>query len=188
MAETTRIVILGGGPGGYEAALVAADHDADVTIVCNEGLGGNSVLWDCVPSKAMIVSAEAMGWMQSAYRLGVRDTEDEDDIAGTASGDMAAVMDRVQALAEDQSTDITQKVEKAGIRYVQGFGRLTDRETVEVQTADGGRTTIPADIVLIATGSRPRVLPFSEPDGERVFTSRELFSLRELPPRLIVVG
>ena len=58
--DTTRIVILGGGPGGYEAALVAADHGADVTIVCNEGLGGNSVLWDCVPSKAMIVSAEAM--------------------------------------------------------------------------------------------------------------------------------
>ena len=188
MAAATRIVILGGGPGGYEAALVAADHDADVTIVCNEGLGGNSVLWDCVPSKAMIVSAEAMGWMQSAYRLGVRDTEDSDDIAGTAAVDMAAVMDRVQSLAENQSHDITQKVEKAGVRYVQGFGRLTDRETVEVQTSDGATSTIPADIVLVATGSRPRVLPFSDPDSERVFTSRELFSLRELPPRLIVVG
>ena len=67
-----KLVIIGGGPGGYEAALVAADHGADVTVVCNEGLGGNSVLWDCVPSKAMIVSAEAMGWLQSAHRLGVQ--------------------------------------------------------------------------------------------------------------------
>jgi dihydrolipoamide dehydrogenase len=188
MPETTRIVILGGGPGGYEAALVAADNGADVTIVCNEGLGGNSVLWDCVPSKAMIVSAEAMGWMQSAYRLGVRDAEDSDDIAGTACVDMAAVMDRVQTLGQNQSADITSKVEKAGVRYIQGFGRLSGRDAVEVEEADGSTATIPADIVLIATGSRPRVLPYSQPDGERVFTSRELFNLRELPPKLIVVG
>ncbi len=187
-SETTRIVILGGGPGGYEAALVAADHGADVTIVCNEGLGGNSVLWDCVPSKAMIVSAEAMGWMQSAYRLGVRAAEDEDDIAADAAVDMAAVMDRVKGLAEEQSADITRKVEKSGVRYVQGVGRLSGRETVEVQTFDGPTSELPADIILIATGSRPRVLAFSQPDSERVFTSRELFSLRTLPERLIVVG
>jgi NAD(P)H dehydrogenase (quinone) len=67
-----RIVIIGGGPGGYEAALVAAEHGADVTVVSREGLGGNSVLWDCVPSKALIVSAEAVGWLESAHRLGVR--------------------------------------------------------------------------------------------------------------------
>ena len=188
MAETTRIVILGGGPGGYEAALVAADHGADVTVVCNEGLGGNSVLWDCVPSKAMIVSAEAMGWMQSAYRLGVRAADDADDIAEDAVVDMAAVMDRVQRLAENQSSDITTKVEKAGVRYVRGVGRLAGRDTVEVESEDGTTSSLPADIVLIATGSRPRVLPFFEPDGDRVFTSRELFSLRALPERLIVVG
>ena len=187
MVDQTRIVILGGGPGGYEAALVAADHGADVTVVCNEGLGGNSVLWDCVPSKAMIVSAEAMGWMQSAFRLGVRHPA-EADIAAKAVIDMDAVMTRVQELAENQSRDITEKVEKAGVRYVQGVGRLAGREAVEVEGADGRTTVLPADIVLIATGSRPRVLPFFQPDGERVFTSRELFSLRELPRRLIVVG
>ena len=187
MAEQTRIVIIGGGPGGYEAALVAADNGADVTIVCNEGLGGNSVLWDCVPSKAMIVSAEAMGWLQSAHRLGVRNAGDA-KIGSDAVIDMDAVMSRVQALAEEQSGDITRKVEKSGVRYVRGVGRLAGREAVEVDAGEGRTSGRPADIVLIATGSRPRILPFSKPDSERVFTSRELFSLRELPERLIVVG
>src|SRR5687768_8312081 len=105
MAIPLRIVIIGGGPGGYEAALVAADLDADVTIVSREGLGGNSVLWDCVPSKAMIVSADAMGWMQSAHRLGVRHPGGA-DLGQEATINLAAVMDRVQALANNQSADI----------------------------------------------------------------------------------
>src|SRR5687768_4570869 len=108
MPTAMRIVIIGGGPGGYEAALVAAEHGADVTLISREGLGGNSVLWDCVPSKAMIVSADAMGWMQSAYRLGVRHSGGA-DLGEEASVDLGAVMDRVQSLAHDQSADIAKK-------------------------------------------------------------------------------
>ncbi|HUH08259.1 MAG TPA: NAD(P)H-quinone dehydrogenase, partial [Egibacteraceae bacterium] len=181
-----RIIIIGGGPGGYEAALVAAELGADVTIVSREGLGGNSVLWDCVPSKALIVSAEAMGWLQSAHRLGVRAAGDA-DIAAGATVDMGAVMDRVQGLAQNQSADIAKKIGESGVRVVDGTARLTARDAVEVD--DAGRiTTLPADVVLIATGSRPRVTEYSAPDGEVVFTSRELFSLRRLPERLVVVG
>lgn len=185
--DPMRIVVIGGGPGGYEAALVAAEAGADVTVVSREGLGGNSVLWDCVPSKALIVSAEAMGWIQSAYRLGVR-LEGGADIAARTRVDMAAVMDRVRTLADDQSADIGKKVEAAGARIVEGDARLAGPGTVEVGDADGRPASLPADIVLISTGSRPRTLAFSEPDGERVFTSRELYDLRELPERLIVVG
>ncbi len=182
-----RIVIIGGGPGGYEAALVAADAGADVTLVSQEGLGGNSVLWDSVPSKALIVSAEAMGWLQSAHRLGVRSASGA-DIAARAVVDMAAVMDRVQRLALDQSADIGRKVEKSGVRIVEGVGRLAGRDAVEVRDAEGATTVLRADVVLVATGSSPRLLPFFRPDGERVFTSRELFELRSLPQRLVVVG
>jgi pyruvate/2-oxoglutarate dehydrogenase complex dihydrolipoamide dehydrogenase (E3) component len=181
-----RIVIIGGGPAGYEAALVAAEHGADVSIVSREGLGGNSVLWDCVPSKALIVSAEAMGWLQSAHRLGVRSSKGA-DLAARAVVDMGAVMDRVLDLARNQSADIGKKVEAAGVRLVEGNARLAGREAVEVD-ADSQTRVLPADVVLVATGSNPRVLPFSRPDGERVFTSRELFALRTLPERLVVVG
>ena len=182
-----RIVIIGGGPGGYEAALVASEHSNNVTLVSNEGLGGNSVLWDSVPSKALIVSAQAMGWVQSAHRLGVR-LEGGSDVASSSTVSMSAVMNRVQGLAFDQSADIGKKVEASGVRVVQGRGRLDGAQTVEVIHDDGNTTRLPADVVLLATGSNPRVLPFSAPDGQRVFTSRELYDLRVLPERLIVVG
>ncbi len=182
-----KIVILGGGPGGYEAALVAAEQGADVTVISREGLGGNSVLWDCVPSKGMIVSSVAMGSMETAERLGVHlDTGSE--VAAHATADIAGVMDRVRDLGLNQSADIESKVAAAGARIIRGNGRLAGPDTVEVETADGGVTAFRADAILVATGSTPRVLPFSKPDGRRVFTSRELFELREKPERLIVVG
>ena len=182
-----RIVIIGGGPAGYEAALVAAEHDEDVTLIAREGLGGNSVLWDCVPSKALIVSADAMGWMQSAERLGIR-LPAGGKVAERSQVDMASVFERVSRLAHNQSDDITRKIEKTGITVIDGTGRLTGPTSVGVTPAQGESTELDADMILIATGSDPRILPFFEPDGTRVFTSRELFALSELPERLIVVG
>jgi pyruvate/2-oxoglutarate dehydrogenase complex dihydrolipoamide dehydrogenase (E3) component len=181
------IVILGGGPGGYEAALVAAEQGADVTVVSREGLGGNSVLWDCVPSKAMIVSSVAMGAMESAERLGVR-LQGGQDVAAEATADIAAVMDRVRGLGLTQSADIEAKVAAAGARIVRGEGRFAGPDVVEVRTPEGEVVALEADAILVATGSTPRILPFATPDGVRVFTSRELLGLRERPERLVVVG
>ena len=182
-----RIVILGGGPGGYEAALVAADHGVDVTVVSEEGLGGNTVLWDCVPSKALVVSSEARDWVGRAREHGVRWTG-RTEIDASAHVDLGAVMDRIAALAGDQSADIGKKVERAGVRIVEGRGRLTGPRSLAVAHPDGTTSELTADVILLSTGSRPRLLDYAVPDGERVFTSRELFSLRELPRRLIVVG
>ncbi|WP_211262318.1 NAD(P)H-quinone dehydrogenase [Nitriliruptor alkaliphilus] len=181
-----RIVILGGGPAGYEAALVAAELAAEVTIVSDEGLGGNSVLWDCVPSKALIVAAEAMDWVHTADALGVH----------LASGlrpdrnvvDFPKVATNVLALGANQSRDIERRVAAGEIRVVRGRGRLSGSHEVTVALSDGGSEVLPADYVLIGTGSTARVLPFFEPDGERVLVGQQLYGLPEVPERLIVVG
>lgn len=182
-----RIAILGGGPAGYEAALVAAELGAEVTIVADEGLGGNSVLWDCVPSKALIVAAEAMGWIARSHDMGVR--HPGHDGSDQARVDFPAVADRVLALGADQSVDIERKVsEEAGVRLLRGRGRISGYHEVTADLADGGSDTFQVDYVLVATGSQARVLPFFEPDGKRVLTGQGVYGLDELPDHLIVVG
>jgi NAD(P)H dehydrogenase (quinone) len=180
-----RIVILGGGPAGYEAGLVAAELGADVTIVSDEGLGGNSVLWDCVPSKALIVAAEAMGWVHTAERMGVH-------VAGATVDrtvvDFPALSRRILDLGADQSADIERKVDATGARIVRGRGRISSLHEVTVDATDGTTSTLPADNVLIATGSAARILPFFQPDGERILTGQHIYGLPEVPEHLIVVG
>lgn len=181
-----RIVIIGGGPAGYEAALVAGELEADVTVVADEGLGGNCVLWDCVPSKALIAAAEAMGWVRKADRMGVH-VPGGDEVDRSVV-DFPAVTKRVLSLGADQSADIEQRIEGAGVRVVRGRGRVSGYHEVTADLADGGTEVLEADYVLVATGSTARVLPFFEPDGERVLTGQQVYGLSEVPERLVVVG
>jgi NAD(P)H dehydrogenase (quinone) len=181
-----RIVILGGGPAGYEAALVAAELGAEVTIVTDEGLGGNSVLWDCVPSKALIVAADAMGWVHKADRMGVH-------IAGLEEVDRTVVdfpqvAANVLELGATQSRDIERRVRSGGIDLVRGRGRITATNEVTATGPDGAEYRLEADHLLVATGSTPRVLPFFEPDGERVLVGRQIYTLPEVPEHLVIVG
>jgi len=181
-----RIVILGGGPAGYEAGLVAAELGADVTIVSDEGIGGNCVLWDCVPSKALIVAAEAMEWVHTADRMGVH-VAGIDELDRTVV-DFPEVANRVLRLGTSQSADIERKVTAAGVTLHRGRGRISAANEVTVDDEDGGQTVLQADYVLVATGSRARVLPFFEPDGERVLLGQQVYGLPEVPEHLIVVG
>jgi NAD(P)H dehydrogenase (quinone) len=180
-----RIVILGGGPAGYEAALVAAELGAQVTVVADEGLGGNSVLWDSVPSKALIVAAEAMGWMHIADELGVHLPEGKVDRTVV---DFPEVASNVLDLGASQSKDIGRKVAASGVTVLRGRGRLAGAHRVAVESDDGEERSLEADFVLLATGSSARVLPFFEPDGERVLTGQQVYGLPEVPEHLIVVG
>ncbi|WP_283138562.1 NAD(P)H-quinone dehydrogenase [Rhizohabitans arisaemae] len=179
----TSIVIVGGGPGGYEAALVAAQLGAQVTVVEQDGPGGACVLTDCVPSKTMIATSVRKQALMDAASLGVRFDGGADGEVGGVHVDLPLVNQRVKELAQAQSADIAARLVAEGVEVVRGTGRLRDHRTVEV-----GDRVVEADTVILATGATPRILPGAEPDGERILTWRQLYDLDELPERLIVVG
>ena len=182
----SRVVIVGGGPGGYEAGLVAAQLGADVTLVDSDGVGGSAVLTDCVPSKTLIATAELMTDVEGAQELGVS-LGGPSDSAMLVTVDLARVNARVKQLARDQSDDIAGRLEKEGVRIVPGHGRLDGSDTVVVDTGDG-EERLAADAVLLATGAAPRKPAEAQPDGERILTWEQVYDLDELPEHLIVVG
>ena len=177
-----HIVIIGGGPGGYEAALVAAQLGADVTVIEESGLGGSCVLTDCVPSKTLIATASLMAAMDGGYELGIR-FDQAAARSPQASADAVRVNARIKNLARAQSADVAMRLGAEGVQVIDGRGRLVRPGVVAV-----GDRELTADTVLIATGAQPRELPGAVPDGERLLTCRQLYDLDELPPELIVVG
>ena len=183
----TRVVIVGGGPGGYEAALVAAQLGADVTVVDRDGLGGSCVLTDCVPSKTLIATAEVMTLAADSGDLGVR-IASERPAPGLVSVDLAQVNERVKRLAAAQSDDIQARLEHEGVRVVRARGSLDNPSRVVATADDGSTSAFDADAVLVATGARPRVVPGAEPDGERILTWEQVYDLDVLPEKLVVVG
>jgi NAD(P)H dehydrogenase (quinone) len=184
----TRVVIIGGGPGGYEAALVASQLGGDVTLIDSDGLGGSAVLTDCVPSKTLIATAEVMTEVHSSAELGLRfgDREQAKPEAGVHVN-LAAVNQRVLELARQQSADIVERVARENVELVVGRGRLDGPDRVVASTSEGERS-FDAEMVLVSTGARPRELPEARPDGERILTWTQVYGLTELPERLIVVG
>ncbi len=181
-----RVVIVGGGPGGYEAALVAAQLGADVTLVEDSGVGGSAVLTDCVPSKALIAVADAARATVDSAALGVL-VDGQGISREQVSIDLGAVNYRLLALAAAQSDDIRDRLDRDGVRVVEGTGILVGPAKVLARTPDGERL-LDADVVLIATGARPRELAEARPDGERILTWEQLYSLPDVPEHLIVVG
>lgn len=175
------VAIVGGGPGGYEAALVAAQMGARVWLVDSDGIGGSAVLTDCVPSKSLLAVADLAISVRRGARLGL--SGDLDAV------DLAAVNRRIKDLATAQSADTRQRCEAAGVEIVAGRGRLSGPASVVVTPNGGGpEQALDADTVLVATGASPRVLADARPDGERILTWEQVYELTEVPQRLIVVG
>lgn len=177
-----KIAILGGGPGGYEAAMVAASLGAKVTIVENKGVGGSAVLTDVVPSKTLIATADTMVRVANAHTTGVKFDDPK-----AAWADLGQVNERLLKLAAEQSQDIASGLERAGVRILHGHGTLREDHCIKVDTGSGTEM-VQADAVLISTGAHPRELPDAKPDGERIFNWTQLYNLNELPEKLIVVG
>lgn len=183
-----RIVIIGGGPAGYEAALVAASRGSEVTIVDSDGIGGACVLYDCVPSKTFIASTGVRTELRRASGLGF-DIGIED-----AKISLTQINNRVKTLARSQSADIGSQLLAQKVAVVAGRAELTDdvpgmaQHRIRVTCPDGRQRLLEADVVLIATGATPRVLPGAVPDGERILNWRQLYDLTELPEHLVIVG
>ncbi|HEY0167068.1 MAG TPA: NAD(P)H-quinone dehydrogenase [Jatrophihabitans sp.] len=184
-----RIAIIGGGPAGYEAAQVAAELGAEVTLVESDGVGGACVLYDCVPSKTLIATSEKVTAFRDAPAVGVSTG------AGEVSVQLAVVNERVRQLAANQSADIADRLSKHGVTVLPGracFAPDQQGRTFAIDVTAAGELEstqrIEADVVLLATGGTPRVLPGAEPDGERILSWRQLYDLTELPTHLIVVG
>lgn len=173
-------MVLGGGPAGYEAALVAVELGAQVTLVERDGMGGACVLTDCVPSKALIATAELLSSVSGSAQLGVD--------YGSAAVETERLNKRITELAGAQSDDIRARVIREGVEVVMGRARLAGPHVVEVEEPGGGTRRFDADVVLLAVGATPREISGSEPDGDRILSWRQLYDLTELPEHLIVVG
>ena len=183
-----RIVIIGGGPAGYESALVAAQLGADVTLVDRDGVGGACVLTDCVPSKTLIATSDTVTAYRDAPRLGLRTATADVGV------DMVQVNERIKSLARQQSDDISTRLVREGVSVVPGAGRFAAAHSgrtyvIEVLDEVGAVTgSVEADVVLLATGGTPRVLPDGRPDGDRILSWRDVYDLKELPEHLVVIG
>ncbi|PZP27183.1 MAG: NAD(P)H-quinone dehydrogenase, partial [Kocuria rhizophila] len=185
-----KLVVIGGGPGGYEAALVASSLGAEVTVIEQQGMGGSAVLTDVVPSKTLIASADTMNRFAEAKDLGVHivgGSGDGDEI-NQLSVDLEKVNTRLLRLAATQSRDIKRGLERQGVHLVKGHGRLTSSNTVHVETDEGLEYDLEAQFVLLAVGAYPRELDTAKPDGERIFNWKQVYQMREIPEKLIVVG
>ena len=189
------VAIIGGGPGGYEAALSAAQLGADTTLIERVGVGGSAVVTDVVPSKTLIATAEATNAIGEAADLGVQffsRTESGKPVRPEIAVNLSAINKRLMGLSRQQSEDMRSELVRAGVRIVEGEGRLDGPSAVIASTAPGDEgmdfDRIEADTIVISVGASPRILPTAVPDGDRIMTWTQLYTMPKVPPHLIVVG
>ncbi|MGH9077116.1 MAG: dihydrolipoyl dehydrogenase family protein [Acidimicrobiales bacterium] len=174
-----RLVILGGGPGGNTAATHAARLGARVTLVERDVLGGAAHLWDCIPSKTMIATGGAVSFTRRVAGMGLRQVDPVLDVAAQRS--------RVRAIEDHLRSQVEVLLASQGVRLVRGTGRVAGPHEVVAETS-AGTESIPADAIVVATGSRPRVPDWATPDGDRVLTTRQAYPPPVVPEHLVVVG
>jgi dihydrolipoamide dehydrogenase len=174
-----RFVIIGGGPAGNTAATTAARLGAEVTLIERDIVGGSAHLRDCIPSKAMIATADAMGMVDRSGGMGLSGPD--------ATLDLERLRKRIQRIEDRLESNIVQLLRSQGVRMIQGSGRLKGPHEIAVEN-DEGVSEIEADAILVSTGSRPRIPDWAEVDGERVLTTRDAYPPAELPEHLVVIG
>ena len=176
---TKRFVIIGGGPAGNSAATHAARLGAEVVLIESDVIGGAAHLWDCIPSKAMIATGSALTYVAHSEDMGLE--------VGRSEIDIASLRTRLRGIEHKLERSITELLASQHVEMVHGRARLVDAHTVEVDTAQGMRT-FPADVIVLSTGSRPRVPEWAVPDAVRVLTTRDAYPPPRIPQHLVVVG
>jgi dihydrolipoamide dehydrogenase len=180
LADTYDLIVLGSGPGGYVAAIRGSQLGLKVAIVERELLGGICLNWGCIPTKALLRSAEIFHYMQHAKDYGLA--------AEKISADIDAVVKRSRGVAKQLNQGVTHLMKKNKIAVHMGTGKLTAANKVTVTAADGKTTDLEAKNIIVATGARARELPFAKSDGERVWTYRHAMTPSEMPSKLLVIG
>ncbi len=175
-----RIVIIGGGPGGTTCATHAARLGADVTLIEKDIVGGAAHLLDCIPSKAMIATGGAMSAMRDATKMGLAKVDVELDFE--------ALRTRIVDIEDRLEDSVTSLLQSQGVRLIEGTGRMTSPHDVEVTRLTGEVEHLSADVIVLSTGSRPRIPDWAPVDKVRVLTTRDAYPPPELPTRLIVIG
>ncbi|HID89910.1 MAG TPA: dihydrolipoyl dehydrogenase [Anaerolineales bacterium] len=178
--EISSVVIIGGGPGGYVAAIRAAQLGLQVTLVEKEHLGGVCLNWGCIPTKSLLRNAEVISLLGQGGTFGFT-------VEGFRA-DYGAAVERSRKVAARLVKGVAALMKKNSIRVVEGTGRLAGPNRVVVALNDGGETTLEADAVVVATGGRARTIPGVEVDGERVMVARDALEMRDLPGSVVIVG
>jgi dihydrolipoamide dehydrogenase len=179
MAETYDLIVLGSGPGGYVAAIRAAQLGLKTAIVERENLGGICLNWGCIPTKALLRSGEMLHHMRHADSFGL--------VAGEVRPDLAKIVARSRAVAKQLNQGVTHLMKKNKIAVHMGEGTITAPGKMTV-AADGKKTELAAKHIIIATGARARELPFAQSDGKRIWTYRHAMTPSEMPTELLVIG
>jgi dihydrolipoamide dehydrogenase len=173
------VVVLGSGPGGYVAAIRAAQLGFKTAIIEKESLGGICLNWGCIPTKALLKSAQVMDYINHSKDFGIE---------ATGTHDFAAVIKRSRGAADKMSKGVQFLMKKNKIDVVMGFGKLKAKGQIEVTAADGTKQVVEGKHIIIATGGRSRELPTLKQDGKKIIGYREAMSLPQQPKSMIVVG
>jgi dihydrolipoamide dehydrogenase len=173
------VLVLGSGPGGYPAAIRASQLGKKVAIIEKEALGGICLNWGCIPTKALLKSAQVYEYLKHAQSYGIQ---------ATGTHDFTAVVGRSRGVADKMSKGVTFLMKKNKIDVIMGFGKMVGPTKIEVTAADGSKQIVEAKNIVIATGGRARELPSLPVDGEKIIEYRKAMSLPTQPKSMIVVG
>ena len=174
------VVVIGTGPGGYPAAIRASQLGLKVAVIEKESLGGICLNWGCIPTKALLKSAQVYEYMKHSADYGIN--------ASSVQHDFSAVIKRSRGVADKMSKGVTFLMKKNKIDVIMGYGKVKAKGQVEVTAADGSKQIIESKYIILATGGRSRELPNLKQDGNKVIGYREAMVLPQQPKSMIVVG